>query len=189
MNALYDKVGDDTLATVEVDELDEQLGWNGRDSDAVVEFLRKQELAETYMGNQVSITNARVVEVERSRSHPDEPTEHFPRSSGVYIGGNASQVQISIGSSHIVQDIEFRESSRELMVEFLTEFRRTLQDLPIDDCVSVEATIDAAEVLLAAPQPNSRVLGSILGALREVALGVAGNAAFSGLVELARRLT
>lgn len=93
MDMLYDEVGDDTLAVVSVEDLADRLEWSGPDAEVVVEFLRVQGLLDAHMGNQVSITNPGIVEVERSRLRPEEPTEHFPPPNSVYIAGDAHDVQ------------------------------------------------------------------------------------------------
>lgn len=190
MDALYEEVGDNTRANVAVDQLAPQLGWTSAEASPVVEYLRAQGLLERHMGNRVSITNAGIVEVERSRLEPDEPTEHLPPSNAVYIGGSAENLQITVGSPGSSQHLVVNESNMDTARAFVEEFRRVFEGLPLGDHdrAAAMASLVAAESFLAAPEPNGRALGGVLGALRELTFGVAGNAAFAGLVELGNRL-
>lgn len=130
------------------------------------------------------------MEVERGRTEPDEATENLPAPSSVYIGGDARGVQISIGSPGSAQRLETEELNLDLVSDFVAEFRRALAEFPLspDRRDSVAANLEAAEVLLRMPKPDRRVLGPVVNSLREVVVGVAGNAAFAGLVEIAQRL-
>jgi hypothetical protein len=168
-----------------------RLAWTEQDADPIVDYLQARDLVQLMMGNQVSITQAGIDEVERARDKPDQPTTHFPPPNAVYIGGNAEGVQISLGSSGIVQELHLTEKWIQTAAEFIAEFRRVIEQLPItgDELTSATSNLVAAEALLAAPNKNRPALGAVIEGLREIALGVAGNAAFAGLVHLAGKLT
>lgn len=65
-----------------------------------------------------------------------------------------------------------------------------LPDLDVDETErsALAARLAAATALLASPRPDHGTLRPLLAGLRDIALGVAGNAAFVGLVELGRQL-
>lgn len=191
MDTLYAHVGDNTLEVAAVADLAAQLGWTEHDADPIVDYLQARDLVQAQMGNQVSITQAGIDEVERARETPDQPTAHFPPPNSIYIGGNAQGVQISLGSPGTVQELHLTETSIDVVAQFVAEFRRVLEDLPIagDERASATSNLMAAEALLAAPKKNRKALAAVVGGLRDIVVGVAGNAAFAGLVQLAGKLT
>lgn len=189
MRELRARRGDDTLDPVEVDEIAAAHALTAEDLAAAVRYLVAEGLVEHHYGNQVSLTHAGVVEMEGLERRPDQPTPHLP-AINITIGDNASGVQISAASPGSGQHLEFTSSDIAVSTRFVQEFHRMLPELDVDELekTAIAARLDAATALLASPRPDHATLRALLGGLRDVALGVAGNVAFVGLVELAQQL-
>lgn len=182
--------GDDTLNPVSVDQIAAASSLSVDDLANAVQYLSSEGLVEHHMGNQVSLTHAGLVEIEALERHPNQPTAHLPPIN-ITIGDNATGVQISAASPSSVQHFEWDSRSIDIASRFVQEFDRLLPQLAVDEIerAAIAARLGAATTLLASPRPDHRTLHALLGGLRDVALGVAGNAAFTGLVELAEQLT
>ncbi len=181
--------GDDTLNPIGVDDIAAANGLTADDLASAVNYLSSEGLIEHHWGNQVSLTQAGLVEMEALERKPDQPTPHLP-AINITIGDNASGVQISAGSPGSSQHLELSSNDIDIAAQFVHEFQRVLPCFRIDETerTAIAARLDAATVLLASPQPDHTTLRPLLRGLRDVALGVAGNAAFAGLVELAGHL-
>jgi hypothetical protein len=69
--------------------------------------------------------------------------------------------------------------------EFLAEFRRLLPQLDHYNRELALVQLQTVEVQLASSRPNDRILREAMHSLRNIAEGMAGNAAFTALLNLA----
>lgn len=189
MNELRERGGDGTLNPVRVSEIAEAHSLKEEDLANAVQYLNAEGLVEHHPGNQVTLTHLGLKEIEALERKPSEPTTHFP-AINISFGDHASGVQISAGSPGSHQQLDFSREERETAVQFVEEFRRVLGELEVDETerANLSARLEAANTLLSSPNPDRTALRPLLSGLKQVALGVTGNAAFAGLVELARAL-
>jgi DNA-binding MarR family transcriptional regulator len=189
MNELRKRGGDDTLNPIRVGDIAEAHSLTEEDLTNAVQYLNAEGLVEHHPGNQVTLTHLGLKEIEALERKPDEPTPHLP-AINISIGDHASGVQISAASPGSRQLLEFTGQERDVAMKFVTEFLRVLPAFETDETerANLAARLEAANTLLSSPDPDRRALRPLLSGLREVGLGVAGNAAFAGLVELARLL-
>jgi predicted transcriptional regulator len=187
MNELRRRRGDDTLNPIRVSEIAEAHSLAEEELANAVQYLDAEGLVEHQPGNQVTLTHLGLKEIETLEREPSEPTAHFP-AIHISFGDHASGVQISAGSPGSHQQLEFSQQERDTAGQFVAEFRRVLPEFEVDETerANLAARLSAADALLSSPSADSTALHALLSGLQQVALGVAGNAAFAGLVELAR---
>ena len=194
MSALYDAThGGRSLESADPIELGAAEGWNDAATDAVVEYLVNEGLVEFVTFGQAGLTHEGRKEVERARSAPSQPTEHLAalNLSLVTVHGNMTDSQIQSASPGASLNVGYGAEDLDAIRSFLTRLREALPSLIPDseEQASQRAVIDAADALVAAPKPDRRLLGPVMATLKELALGVSGNAAYAGLFEAATRLT
>ncbi len=93
MNELYDAVDGITGRPVDTRQLADKLGLNvtkKEDLDkiwSIADYLEGEGLIKTTgaMASGVVLKHKGVVEVERSRSEPSKPTEHFPPANNISV--------------------------------------------------------------------------------------------------------
>lgn len=124
----------------------------------MVAFLVAEGLLTHDYGNQVSITQPGIVEVERSREMPNEPTAHFPPQVNVYFAGDVANSPIQIATHASSQAVSFSQTDLEASALFVAEFRRVLGDLPLpaETKVLAQASLSAAETQIASPHGDHR---------------------------------
>ena len=190
LDRLYDRVGDNTLLVVKYEDMAEELGAAQDDLQPTIVYLSERGLIEhDYAG--VSIAQAGIDAVERSRLEPSRGTDDLPPSMSVYIG-RVEGSQISVNSPNSVQTQHVNDADWiKAATAFVHEFRRNVDSLPLPETQrpQVLASLVASESLLDVAAPERSMLQPMVSSLREVVLGIASNTAFAGLVELATRLT
>ncbi len=187
MELLYRNTDGSRLQQMSADEMRQELGWTVDDTDAVVDYLLSERLISATMGNHVGITHEGVVEVEQAMSRPDRPTEHFSSMSIVNVSGNMIGSQIQSGTSNSTQHQEISiDSQRELLEEFLAEFRKALEDKDFPKAARDEARVnlDTVEGQLSLQRPNKAIVHEGLKSLRSITENLAASGLFIPLVAL-----
>jgi hypothetical protein len=187
MHALYERTDGRDLKMIASHEIGADLQWSFDETNAVTDYLHNEGLLRFPLADRVvAMTHAGVIEVERSLNAPESPTEHFAPLSVLMIN---SQLQVAtIGSS---QHQTVTMSSQQVQIEeFVTELRRRLPSLGLADTdrAVAEADLAAVESQLTSPRPNDGILREGLRTLRALVEGIADNAAYDALVELAQRI-
>jgi hypothetical protein len=180
----------DPDADVDAATIGQRLGWTRTEADNVATTLADSGLIEyVEMGSDlVTMTTAGRRQLDRALDNDTSPGQQL--APIVVIGSvTNSQMQVATVGSTQHQAINISDQ-RAQIVEFVTELRRQLPALGLDDDdrAAAEADLAAVDAQLASPRSNEGVLREALRTLRALAEGVAGNAAFAGLVELSRHL-
>ena len=115
-----------------------------------------------------------------SRAEP--PTAH------VTVGDAAFGNQIQVGTTGSRQDQIIHLSENPQVRAFLLAYRQVLDQLSADRRADASSSLAMAEAELRSARPDQGRLREALASLRSIAESVAGNAAFSVLVELGRHL-
>jgi hypothetical protein len=210
MEHLYKWTDGNPASTVRMSKLRRELGWSRATLRDVCDFLDAAGLIERtspaqdpeaftraiqafmYGTQRIQLTAAGVVEVEEWMREPDEPTEHLPSRVEVtqVFHGDLRDVAIQVATDRSEQTFA-RDSvvgSWEDIEMYLAEYRQRLPALPANDRSIAEAQIVTADAQLRSPKPNSKILGEAISTLRSIAEGMAGSAAFAGLIEFGKSL-
>lgn len=191
MRHLYTVTQGQRLDARPANGLGSELGWTPEETDPITDYLSNEGLIEFAGGGdggQVAITHLGIQEVEHSLASPESPTEHFPAASSIMVvQGDVlnSQVQVGTVASHQVQHLS-NDEIRAIQA-FIERLDTDLPGLGLthEQASDVRADIDTVRAQLGSSKPKRGILRESLVTLRSVAQGVAGNAAFAGLVELA----
>lgn len=131
----------------------------------------------------VAITHAGVVEVERSRSEPEKPTDHFAPISVVYAETitNSSIQQGSPGATQSLTVIN--QSGLQELETFLQSLKQSVDQLELDEDQreELEADIQTVEAQIASPKPKQEVMRPGLESIRRILEGSASAAVASPL--------
>lgn len=191
MKTLYERTDGDRLKMVEIGDIATDLALPPQTAKSIADYLEGEGLVTfPVAGNVVSISHAGVHEVEEALADPHRETEHFAPISFVSIYGPVvgSQIQSGTRSSSQLQGGLSVHDQREDIVTFADEFKRVLDCLDAENRAIAEANLLGLEAQMGLPAPNEGIVRESLRTLRSIVEGVAGNAAFVGLVELAHRL-
>lgn len=135
----------------------------------------------------VQITSSGSREVERAKSEPDRPTQHFyPMTNITNIHGNVSGSPIQQGSPGATQTVTFTGDQQQQVADFSKAVRDALPDLELDP-LAAERTAQDLDFLdreLASPQPRENLLNSIGSSVRRVVEGAASGAAAAAILGL-----
>jgi hypothetical protein len=106
----------------------------------------------------------------------------------VTVGNAAFGNQIQVGTTGSRQEQTVRLSESPKVSAYLLAYRQLVGELHPDEREVALSSLEAAEAELRLPHPNDSRLREALVSLRSIAEGMAGNAAFMGLLELGRHL-
>jgi hypothetical protein len=106
----------------------------------------------------------------------------------VTVGNAALGNQIQVGTTDSRQEQIVRLSDNPRVSAYLLACRQVVDELHPDECEAAFSSLATAEAELRSEHPNEGRLREALATLRSIAEGVAGNAAFAGLMELGRHL-
>lgn len=121
---------------------------------------------------------------------PDRSREAQARPPSVHVAlGDASfgnQIQVGRTDSRQEQVVHLVENPQVRV--YLLRYREVLDQLEAEKREAALSSLATAEAEMNSQRPNQGRLHEALVSLRSIAEGVAGNAAFTGLVELGRHL-
>jgi hypothetical protein len=188
LRALYEATDGDRLDGVDPAELGAMIGMSSPETDAVVNYLCDEQLVEFQTLGLLSITHPGVAEVEAGMRRPTEDTSHFPGSVIVQVFGDVNAPLQAAGFGNM-QQIGGAVGDAVLR-EFLAELVKVLPTMPIadEDRDAAAADLEALQAQLASPKPRPAVVHALTTILGNLALGVAGNGAYDGLVALAHQV-
>jgi hypothetical protein len=135
----------------------------------------------------IRLTHRGVVEMERSRSAPDKPTDHFPPMiSVIHIAGDNIGSPIQAGSPGAHQAVSTGDLNlgkvREIVAEF--EARAPALELSEDDAAQLQADMATVKVQVNSPRPNHRTIREHLRSARAILENAAGGVGTVGILEL-----
>jgi hypothetical protein len=150
----------------------------------VAQYLVGEGLAEwmTTDGG-IRLTHAGIVEVERSRTEPDQPTEHFAPFN--MIMGNITNSQIQQGTTSSV--ISLQDDPARLAADlssFVDLVRAHLDGLDLEGPQRSEAEAELAtlEAQAGSPKPKRAIVEASLVTLKELTLSVGGSVAAQAIM-------
>jgi hypothetical protein len=201
MRKLYDLTNGNPGRRIRQRKIRRELDWTVADLEPVQDYLHDAGLIELEVSSssdafekflqwvfpgdtRIRITSTGVDEVEQGQQNPHQPTPHLPPYVTIY--GDYAQVQVGTSQSNQVQvHNSTLIAENTALQEFLAEFRRLLPQLDNYNQDLARVQLQTVEVQLASSKPNERILREAVHSLRSIAEGVAGNAAFTALVQLA----
>lgn len=125
----------------------------------------------------IGISHQGVVEVERSRTSPDQPTEHFaPFNMIVGTFYNSQIQQGTAGSFQLNQPVD---GLREIVSQIITAYRENIDELDLaqEQRSEAEAELATLEAQISSPNPKRPILATSLHALRDFATSAGGSVA------------
>jgi hypothetical protein len=139
----------------------------------------------------IRLTHRGITEMERSRSAPEKPTEHFPSMiSLIHIEGDniGSPIQAGSPGAHQVAalgDLNL-DSVREVVREI--EAQEPLLDLPAEDAAQLQADVATIKAQIGSPKPNHRTIREHLRSVRGIIENAAGGVATAGILDLLQHI-
>ena len=135
----------------------------------------------------IRLTHRGITEMERSRSAPERPTDHFPpRISVVHIAGDNIASPIQAGSPGAHQAVSMGDLDmgrvREIVAEL--EARAPSWELPEQDAAQLRADLATVKAQVDSPKPNHRTIREHLLSVKAILENTAGGVAAGGLLEL-----
>jgi hypothetical protein len=189
MNTLYEAVDGNTLSYVMDEEIWKSLGAPAQEMDPVVDYLSQQGLLERKtMGGHVAITHAGIMEVEQSRSEPDQSTEHFPAQNMIF--GDIINSQISQGSPGSHQTGTFAFNNKPDVAEFITQIKAKASELGLDaqTLQELRSDTDALQSQVDSGRPKAGIVKECLSSVRRILEGATAKIIADPLLFTALRL-
>jgi hypothetical protein len=198
---LYEVTGGNEYAIVNDQELGNELGFTGDETDKVVRYLEGEHLIETVtFGGNISITHWGIVEIEKALSEPDQPTQYFPPVN-VIIGGEQMTVFDQRGQHVTYQynaagDINFGAVQNRMDVvaeleKLKAEFDRAAEAGIIDEDTVIDAKyqLNKAASQAKRPKPDKKTVLQHLEEAKALISGVVGAAGLiTALIEAADKV-
>jgi|ERR1700691_3840611 hypothetical protein len=194
LNEIYEAAGGSRQVSVGGPWLLEHMNLPQDQLEDVCTYLLSERLIEgtkTLWGVDIPytlrLTHRGQQEMERSRSAPGKPTDHFPPMvSVVHIGGDNIGSPIQAGSPGARQAVVARDLDlgkvREILAE--VEAQASSLELPADDAAQLRADMATVKAQVDSPRPNQRTIREHLLSAREILDNTAGGVAAAGIVEL-----
>ena len=204
--ALIERVGRDTYRSARLGWICKRLGWTKGQADLIIGYLTAKGLVEktAWMKNEgepfatlgaivgrerVRLTAAGVDEAERAERGP---TDHLPQITAIdsiVVTGPNARVSASVKSPDSTQTLHQEGLDPSEVMQWIGDYWEALTDAAL---LSAAERAKAEHLLVRieeANQEGDRERVARLGrALRAIAEGVAGNAAYGALVAAARSL-
>jgi hypothetical protein len=157
------------------------------DFKAAFVYLMNQGVVDGTRGG-VWLTHAGVVEVEAALSQPDRPTEHFPVN--ITHIERMSHSQIQQGTVGSTQSGTFVSLDLAAVAEFVRGVKTALPQLGLtgNDEAVAQSDIATIETQLSSPQPKVEIIKESLRSIRNIAEGIVGSMAASGIIAGIARL-
>jgi hypothetical protein len=188
MLGLEETTGGDPDAASSASGIGAAFGWSAKEADAVTSILEDDGLIESIETGSDLVRMTAPGRRQLDRAAADEEAPGQPLAAVVYVAGDVvgSQLQAGTVGSTQQQSVSITSQKTEVAA-FVAELRRLLPEFELEEPerVAIEADLVGVEAQLESPRPNEGILREGLRSLRSLAEGVAGNAAFAGLVELA----
>jgi hypothetical protein len=192
IHRIYEEAQGSEAKVIDGPQAGDTFGWPRQETDDVMRYWEGEGLIR-YVAEEgaICLTHGGIVEIERAGSNPEVATPHFaPHSVIIVENMNNSQIQTgTIGSTQASSS--WAGVDDDTIREFLRTFRSALIESPLsnsEDGEEVAQLLTLADEELQRELPNKRHLRSLLGSLREVALGMAGSGAWTAVVALAHQL-
>jgi cytochrome c556 len=201
MKSIYEQTGDNTRDYVDLWEIRAKLDLTDDEMGNAVDWLEAQRLIEalrTGTGQRTpmhaQITHRGVVEMERSETEPEQPTEHFPPLiSIVNVGGDMIGSAINSGSPGATQyyragDISVGTDSKKAIVDFMAEFEakkaKLEQEKTPEAVAEMAAEVATIKAQINSPKPKKHYIQESLRSVRAILENGAGGVVTSGLLLL-----
>jgi hypothetical protein len=186
MDRLYTHTHGSEQFRTTVQDVSAELGWPEFEAEEVANYLEAEGLLRFWTEEGViGLTHAGIREYEQLVSDPARATEHFPPAQTVnlHIAGSTA-VQVAVAGGDVAQTSSTGDIAVPAVNAVIATYRAALESDPLPDADAAEAirALEAIENELARPQPRTPLVRSFLSTLNALAIGVAGNAAWAGVV-------
>ncbi|MGH8994439.1 MAG: hypothetical protein ACRDYB_00110 [Acidimicrobiales bacterium] len=172
-------------------DLGSRLGWPYRETNDIMQYWEAEHLIK-FVAEEgaIVITHRGIVELEGARDNPYRRTQHFPPFS-VVIHGDVTNSPMQIGTIDSTQTVFSQVGmDAELVLAFLDAVQAATVQSPVPGTsgADVGEMIEQVRSQLERPEPNRSMVKATVGALREIALGMAAIGGWELAVELAHKL-
>jgi len=189
MECLYNTVGGSESGKAKAGEIGASLGWPTSEAEHIADFLEEEGLvyfwAHEYL---IGLTHQGIKEIEQLAAVPEEPTAHLPAVNVTINGHVYGQVGVgeSLSQRQTVSVAIEPSDVRNLIEQF--RMALTMEPPPDTDLATAEATLTALEAQLDGPDKRENLVRSLLGILRDLAVGMGASGAWVGVAELTHNL-
>ena len=177
LKALYDATDGDSDESAEWEKVAVQAGLDTKAADGAITYLHNEGLLERQTREDIAITHAGVVEIEKAQSHPEKPTTYFPPVNIINIhGANNAPIQQGTIDSH--QTVHLAPPAVNDIRSLLIELKAKLPTagLTPDALKEVESDVASIEAQLNGPKPKKGIVKELLKNVGEVVKGAASKA-------------
>lgn len=185
LQKLYELSGGNELASINFQQIGDELGFSHPEADNISEFLVGERLvAYVSLGGEIGITHQGIIEVEAALSKPDEPSTYFPAVNYIHVEQMISS-QIQQGTNHSSQVLTYSANDIEAMTKFVDNLKGQLLELKLDAETQSEAQsdIETIEIQIKSHRPKHTIIKECLLSLRRILEGAAGSAISALLVQ------
>lgn len=178
LSHLYDKSGASQEARFCARDLATELGIERSQAVDIAEFLAHEGLVKFWVDQPlIGITHSGIKEVERARTHPDEPTEHFRPLHVIFVNQMiGSQIQQGTSDSRQTGTFTTNTINVDEAKQFIQNLKHQLTALGLsqDDEAELLSEINSIEPLLNSPKPREPRIRNGLEAIRAVIVSASG---------------
>lgn len=191
IKAVYEESNGSEASVMDGFDLGSRFGWSYRETNDVMQYWEGERLIKFVAEKgAIVITHRGIVEVEGARDHPSQRTRHFPPFS-VVIHGDVTDSQMQIVTIDSTQTLITQAGiDTELISAFLDAMLAATAQSPVPDAsdADIGEMIEQVRSQLERPQPNRHMIKATLGALRDIAFGMAAIGGWELAAELAHKL-
>lgn len=147
LKSIYEASQRDTMNGVNMWEVGNELGWDEKITDDIVEYLLEEELIKEWShGGEIGITHKGIREVEDAISKPQEPPQHSPTVINIIaevISGSNININSELSNaSQIINALPEKFTSNKHQIAILvSNLMDTLQQVPAENNQEVETII------------------------------------------------
>jgi hypothetical protein len=186
MNELYNRSGGSERFYEHYQVIGDAVGLDRwEEASDVADYLVAEGVAQWMTMGHLGITHAGIVEIERSRSNPAEPTEHFAAYNNLIIGSTFYNSQIQQGGAGAIQVQRMAPDQLTSAIHDLVDaFRANMTALELSDDQrgEVEAGLATLEAQASSPKPKADIVEVAVMTLWSFAVSAAGSVAAQALM-------
>lgn len=180
LHKLWELTGGNQSKMVRIGQVAEPLGFDDNIAEAVVQYLRGEELLEAttsglvaprYFDVGLHIKHKGIKEVEAALTTPQSPTEHFPANVVNYISiGSMINSNISQASPGSYQAIFITENSKQELKEIVLALKEVLRQahLKQEQKEELESEIQTLESQMGSPKPKAIIIRESLSSAKRI---------------------
>lgn len=185
LQKLYEDTNGSEFESVNLSELGLKLGFSESDTDKIYEYLHAKGLVEDIdLAGSSGITHQGIVEIENAISAPDKPTSYFPPLNYIHVEQMIGS-QIQQGTNQSSQVLTFNNNDLETILKFISDLKRQLPELKLNEEIQAEITsdIETIESQAKSPHPKSAIIKECLLSIKAILEGMTGNVIAALLIQ------